>query len=80
MFNGKEKLLKEVRYIHEFERNLTSVGMLDKKRYSVKIEFGLLKVTKGSLTVMKEKIKNGLYTPIGKTMIGEASLVENQQV
>lgn len=54
--------------------------MLDKARYFVKTKSCLLKVTKGSLTMMNGEIKNSLYKLIGKAMIGEAYPVENQQL
>lgn len=75
-----EKLLSEVKYIPELKINLIFLRMLDKAGYCIKTEFGLLKVTKGSQTVMKGEIKNDLYKLIGKIVISETSSVENQNV
>lgn len=60
MFDGMEKLFQEVRYIPKLKRNLISLDVLDKVGYTVKTESRLLKVTMGSLTLMKGVIKNWL--------------------
>ncbi|XP_041004131.1 uncharacterized protein LOC121249493 [Juglans microcarpa x Juglans regia] len=40
-------------------------------------EAGVLRVTKGSLVIMKVIIKNDLYTLLGKTMVGETFPTQN---
>lgn len=79
MFDGMEKVLKEVRYIPELKRNLITLGMVDKASYTIKTKSGVLKVTKGSMTIMKGIIKNDLYTLIGKIVLDEAFVVQNQK-
>ncbi|RVX00023.1 Retrovirus-related Pol polyprotein from transposon TNT 1-94 [Vitis vinifera] len=64
-YDGIERVLEDVRYIPELKRNLISLGMLDKSGYTFKSEPNSLRVARGSLTVMKGTIKNGLYTLIG---------------
>lgn len=54
--------------------------MIDKATYTIKIEFGVLKVSKRSLTVMKWVIKNGLYTLVGKSVIGKTSPIQDQNL
>lgn len=84
MHDGMDIVLKEVRYIPELKKNLISLGMLDQSGQRMldqsgctfKSESGTLRFAKDSLTVMKGVIKNGLYTLIGKTVIGEASFVQ----
>ena len=49
--------------------------MLDKLGYTFKSKPNSLRVARGSLTVMKGTIKNGLYTLIGQTMTGKVSIV-----
>lgn len=44
--------------------------MLDKAGYIVETKSGVLRVTKGSSKIMKEVIKNDIYTLVGKTIIG----------
>lgn len=75
-----KKFLREVKYILELKKKLISLVILDKFGYSVKTKLGLLKVVKGSLTMMKGEIENDLYTLIGKIVIGVASPVENQKL
>ena len=54
--------------------------MLDKSRYTFKSEPNYLRVARGSLTIMKGTIKNGLYTLIGQTMTCKVSTVLNEDV
>ncbi|KAF5444878.1 hypothetical protein F2P56_033970, partial [Juglans regia] len=79
MFDGMERLLQEVRYIPELKRNLIYLGMLEKSGNIFKSKSGTLRVAKGSLIVMKGIIKMGLYTLVGKIVIGEASPVQNRK-
>ena len=64
-YDGIERVFEDVRYILELKKNLISLGMLDKSRYTFKLEPNSLRVARGSLTVMKGTIKIGLYTLIG---------------
>ncbi|KAG6726906.1 hypothetical protein I3842_02G103200, partial [Carya illinoinensis] len=68
MHDGTERVLREVRFIPELKRNLISLGMLDLSGHTFKSEAGVLRVTRGSLVIMKGVIKNGLYTLLGKTI------------
>lgn len=79
-YDGIERVLEDVRYIPELKRNLISLGMLDKSGYTFKSEPNSLRVARGSLTVMKETIKNGLYTLIGQTVIDKASTMLKEDV
>ena len=47
MFDGTERVLKEVRYVPELKRNLISLGVLDQEGYSFKVENGKLVVARG---------------------------------
>ncbi|KAL5552330.1 hypothetical protein UlMin_002506 [Ulmus minor] len=51
--DGFERVLPDVRHVPELNRNLISLGMLDQHGFSWKGDKGLLKVSKGSLVVMK---------------------------
>ena len=70
MFDGCIRIPQEVRYILELKRNLLSIGMFDKNGCSFKVDNGIMKVSKGSMVVMKGVLSNGLYTLIGKTVVG----------
>ncbi|KAE8692398.1 hypothetical protein F3Y22_tig00110839pilonHSYRG00037 [Hibiscus syriacus] len=75
MFDGAERILQHVRYIPELKRNLISFGMLESSGYSFNAENGYIRVTKGSIITMKGIRKNGLYSLIGRTVIGNSSNV-----
>jgi len=45
--------LKEVRYVPQLKRNLISVGVLKTLGLEVSIRDGVLKMTKGSMVVLK---------------------------
>lgn len=51
--------------------------MLEKAGYNIKIESEILRVNKGSLTIIKRVIKNGLYLLAGRTIMGEASFIQD---
>ena len=53
MVNGIVRELKEVRYVPQLRRNLISVGVLEALGLMVSIRDGVLKMTKGSIVVMK---------------------------
>ena len=72
MFDESIKTLNSVRYVPYLKRNLISIGQLEKFGLSCKNENGKIKVSRGSLVVLKAKMKNGLYELMGKTVIGES--------
>jgi len=53
MVNGIVRELKEVRYIPQLKRNLIFIGALKTLGLVVSIREGVLKMTKGSMVVMK---------------------------
>uniref|UniRef100_A0A803NRR5 CCHC-type domain-containing protein n=1 Tax=Cannabis sativa TaxID=3483 RepID=A0A803NRR5_CANSA len=69
MFDGIPRTLKNVRYVPDLRRNLWSIGMLDSIGCIIKVEGGVLKISKNSTLVMKGELKNGLYSLIGKTVM-----------
>ncbi|PON48824.1 hypothetical protein PanWU01x14_235270 [Parasponia andersonii] len=72
------RVVQNVRYVLELRKNLISLGMLDSIDCSVKIENGVIKVVKGTLTEMKENLSNGLYSLIGETIAGSALCCDRQ--
>lgn len=54
-----------------------SVGMLDSSGFNVRIEGGIMKVIKGSLTVMKGHTYNGLYILEVVTVTGTVATIVN---
>ena len=63
--------MKEVRYIPQLKRNLISVGVLKTLNLMVSIRDGVLKMTKGSMVVMKGVRRNNLYYLKGSTVTGQ---------
>ena len=53
MFNGVVRNLTDVRYVPQMKKNIISIGAVELKGLKVTLENGILKVTKGSLVVMK---------------------------
>ena len=53
MFDEMVKELKEVRYVPQLKRNLISVGALKILSLEVSIRDGVLRMTKGSMVVLK---------------------------
>jgi len=61
MFDGIVRELKKVRYVPQLKRNLISVGALETMSLDVSIRDGILKMTKGSMVVLKGVRRNNLY-------------------
>ncbi|KAL5538966.1 hypothetical protein UlMin_043961 [Ulmus minor] len=59
--DGFERVLPDVRHAPELKQNLISLGMLNQHGFSWKGEKGFLKVSKGSLVVMKGVKDMSLY-------------------
>ena len=53
MFDSREFLLKEVRYVPELTRNLISISMFDSIGYCTRIEHGVCKISHGALITVK---------------------------
>ena len=53
MFNGMVWELKEVRYVPQLKRNFISVGVLKTLGLKVFIRDSVIKMTKGSMVVLK---------------------------
>ena len=70
MFDGMVWKLKEVRYVSQVKKNLISVGTLEALGHKVSIRDGVLKMTRGSMVVLKGIWCNNLYYLIGSTVTG----------
>ena len=53
MSDGMVWELKEVRYVPQVKKNLISVGALEALGHVVSVRDGVLKITRGSMVVMK---------------------------
>ena len=71
MFDGVVRVLSNVRHVPDLRKNLISLGVLDDLGYSYSSKDGIMKITKGSLIVMKGKKVSMLYILIGNTVMGK---------
>ena len=60
-----------MRYVTQLKRNLISVGALKTLSLDVSIMDGILKMTKGSIVVLKGVRRNILYYLKGNIVIGQ---------
>ncbi|KAG8481450.1 hypothetical protein CXB51_026306 [Gossypium anomalum] len=78
MFDGVVRTLSDVRHVPELKRNLISLSTLDSKGYRYTAESGVLKISKGSLVVMKGQRKiTKLYVLQGYTVTGDAAVASS---
>ncbi|GJR53654.1 transposable element [Tanacetum coccineum] len=70
MFDGTVRTLTDVRHVPELKKNLISLGTLDSIGCDYRGRGGVLKVSKGTLVVMKGEKTNGLYLLKGSTITG----------
>ena len=74
MLNGMVRELKEVRYVPQFKKNLISVGALKTLSHEITIRDGVLKMTKGSMVVLKGVRRNNLYYLKGSTVTSKVAI------
>ncbi|KAH0776630.1 hypothetical protein KY290_008041 [Solanum tuberosum] len=67
--DGTVRTITEVRNVPDLKKDLISLGTLDKQGYKYMSEGGTMKVTKGSLVMLKAKLEDGLYTFARSTII-----------
>ena len=71
MFDDVVRTLCDVRHVHELRKNLISLGTLDCNRFSFKSTSGVMKVSKGAMTMMKgKKLAGNIYKLLGTTIVG----------
>ena len=79
MFDGVVKMLCDVRHIPDLRKNLISLGALDSNGFCYKSESGVMKVSKGIMTVMKgQKTAGNIYRFLGTTVVGGAASMESE--
>jgi hypothetical protein len=75
MHDGMTRTLTDVRHVPNMFRNLISLSTLDNKGYKYSAGGGVLKVSKGSLVIMKGVIKfANLYILCGDTIAGTVAV------
>ncbi|KAE8675008.1 hypothetical protein F3Y22_tig00111708pilonHSYRG00539 [Hibiscus syriacus] len=68
--DGSIKVLTDIRYVPSLKKNNISLGVLESKGSVVTMRNGVLKVTSGTLVMMKGIMKNDLYYYQGSIIIG----------
>ena len=53
MFDDREFLLRDVRFVPELKRNFISLSMFDSLGYCTRIEHGVCKISHGALITVK---------------------------
>ena len=74
MHNGMIQTLMEVRHMPDLRKSLLSIEALAGLGCKMVMEADRLKISKGSLVVMKGKKVRNLYLLKGHTVMGEASM------
>jgi hypothetical protein len=75
MHDGIVRTLGDVRFIPDLRKNLISLGILERNGYSYSAFGGKLKVTRGSLVVMRaDRMPNNLYKLSGVTVTGATAI------
>ena len=80
MEDGIVRELKKVRYVPQLKRNLISVGTLEALGLVVSIRDGILKMTEGSMMVMKGVRWENLYYLKGSTVTGQVETSSSSDV
>uniref|UniRef100_A0A2N9I8X8 Retrovirus-related Pol polyprotein from transposon TNT 1-94-like beta-barrel domain-containing protein n=1 Tax=Fagus sylvatica TaxID=28930 RepID=A0A2N9I8X8_FAGSY len=75
MFDGVVRVFEDVRHISGLLKKLISLGVLDDLAYSYSSKGGVMKISKGTLLVMKERKVNQLYRCIRNTVLGGAVVI-----
>ena len=77
MFDGVIRMLCDVRHVPDLRKNMISLGTLDGNCFNYKSTNGIMKVSKGVLTVMKEKkLVGNIYKLMGTIIVGGVTTVE----
>ncbi|KAH0678662.1 hypothetical protein KY284_019747 [Solanum tuberosum] len=76
--DGTMRTITEVRHVPDLKKNLISLGTFDKQGNKYTSEGGTMKVTKGSLVMLKAKLEDGLYTLARSTIIGSVNASTKQ--
>ena len=59
-----------MRYVSQLKRNLISVGTLEALGHGVSVRDGILKMTRGSMVVLRGVRRSNRYYLMGSTVIG----------
>src|SRR3954462_13045212 len=74
MFDGQVRTLSNVRHVRDMRKNLLSLGALEAQGFKFSGEDGVIKVSRGSMTVLKAERVANLYRMKGSIIAGDASV------
>jgi len=77
MFDGIMRELKNVMYVPQLKMNLISIGALTALGLEVSIRDSVLKMTRGSMVILKDVRHNNLYYLKGSTIIAQMATSTN---
>lgn len=77
LHSGQVRLIQEVMYVSALKRNLLSIGVSDKEVYVISAKKCVMKVSLGSMIVMRENRINGIYILDGKTITCSVSVADH---
>ena len=75
MFDGVIRTITDVRHVPDLRRSLISVGALSRLDLKIVVEGEKMKISKGSMIVMRGVRAGNLYLLKGTTVIGESASV-----
>ena len=78
MFDGQVRTLTNVRHVSDLKKNLLSLRALEDRGYKFSGANGAIKITKGSMTILKGERTN-LYKLTGSIIIGDASAATEKE-
>lgn len=67
------RTITEVHHVPDLKNNFITLGTLDKRGYKYMRKGEIIKVTKGSLVLLKDKLEDGLYTFAERTIAGSVN-------
>lgn len=79
MYDNLVRTLTSVRYVPQLKKMLISLGVLDSYGYNFRGQNGVMKVSKGTLVVMKAEKVGNLYRLKGNTHVSEATIVSEKE-
>src|SRR3954471_18679510 len=79
MFDGQVRTLSNVRHVPDMRKNLLSLGALEAQGFRFSGEGGVIKVSKGSMTVFKGERVANLYRMTRSIVIGDASAATEKE-
>ncbi|KAG8477766.1 hypothetical protein CXB51_027752 [Gossypium anomalum] len=78
MFDGVVRTLSDIRHVPELKRNLISLSTINSKGYRYTVKSRVLKISKGSLVIMKGQRKTAkLYVLQGSTITGNTAIASS---